>query len=131
MLEPAPMSSSPPVSSEFAPPEAKAPTVTRAPPAGRQFPCPQCGARLDFDPKAQALQCPYCGHTEAVTPAAGQPEEQDWEAYWKTQGGKEVTLPGRPCQVACAVCGAVVLLEDRVAAGPCPYCGTFLENKPE
>jgi hypothetical protein len=28
-------------------------------------------------------------------------------------------------------CAAVVLLEDRVAADRCPYCGTFLESKPE
>jgi hypothetical protein len=29
------------------------------------------------------------------------------------------------------VCGAIVLIEDRVQTDKCPYCGTFLENKPE
>jgi hypothetical protein len=29
------------------------------------------------------------------------------------------------------MCGAVVLLDDKVAADKCPYCGVFLENRPE
>src|SRR5207344_1224993 len=38
------------------------PTVEpKAPPAGRQFPCGNCGARLDFDPAARSLKCPFCG----------------------------------------------------------------------
>ena len=28
----------------------KPPTLTKAPELGRKFPCPACGAKLDFDP---------------------------------------------------------------------------------
>ena len=36
-------------------PEQKIPTISRKPPDGKKFPCPSCGARLDFDPKIRGL----------------------------------------------------------------------------
>src|SRR4051812_44957850 len=113
-------------------PQQKPPTVTKAPPAGRKFPCAACGARLDFDPSARALKCPYCGHVEQIQPSGGGVEERDFEAYLKHHAGVDVTaIPGRSEQVRCTGCGAVVLLEDKLATDRCPYCSTHLENKPE
>lgn len=113
-------------------PEQKPPTVTKAPPAGRKFPCAACGAKLDFDPSARALKCPYCGHVEQIVPAGGAVEERDFEAFQKHHAGVAVTaIPGRSEQVRCTGCGAVVLLEDKLATDRCPYCSTHLENKPE
>jgi DNA-directed RNA polymerase subunit RPC12/RpoP len=110
---------------------AKPPVVTKAPPADHKFPCGKCGARLDFDPSCRSLKCPYCGFTEVIAPSAKQVQERDWEAYWRSADGKETILPGRASQVKCTTCGAVVLLDDKVAADHCPYCGRFLENQPE
>jgi DNA-directed RNA polymerase subunit RPC12/RpoP len=103
--------------------------INKEPPTGRKFPCVKCGARLDFDPKARALQCPYCNHTEKIDPQQG-PVEHDLEEYLSRQTGAS-TVQGRPTEVKCQTCAAVVLLEDKVAADRCPYCATFLENKPE
>jgi DNA-directed RNA polymerase subunit RPC12/RpoP len=109
----------------------KPPTLTKAPPAGRKFPCKACGAKLDFDPASRSLKCPYCGYSEAIKPAEGPIEEHDLEAYLKHHAGTRVTLEGRSEQVRCPGCGAVVLLEDKVATDRCPYCATHLENNPE
>jgi DNA-directed RNA polymerase subunit RPC12/RpoP len=106
------------------------PVVTKAPPAGKQFPCKKCGARVDFDPAAHALKCPYCGYTEPIKPSDGQVVEHDLQEYLAHHTG-ESTVQGRGNQVTCQACGAVVLLEDKVVTDKCPYCATHLENKPE
>jgi DNA-directed RNA polymerase subunit RPC12/RpoP len=110
--------------------EHQQPVVSKAPPAGKQFPCKKCGARVDFDPGAQALKCPYCGYVEAIKPSDDKVVEHDLEAYLAHHAG-ESTVSGRGNQVTCQACGAVVLLEDKVVTDKCPYCATHLENKPE
>jgi predicted RNA-binding Zn-ribbon protein involved in translation (DUF1610 family) len=112
-------------------PEQKSPTVTKAPPKERKFPCGKCGARLDFDPSARSLKCPYCGHVEEIRPENDQVQERDYEVYLHKLVGKKVRLEGRSSQVRCTGCGAVVLLEDKVATEKCPFCATHLENEPE
>jgi DNA-directed RNA polymerase subunit RPC12/RpoP len=111
------------------PPEAREPLSPSGPPAGRKFPCAKCGAKLDFDPRSRALQCPYCGYTQAIEPSAARIEKHDLEA--QLQQGTAGVVPGRSSQVTCTACNAVVLLEDNVATDRCPYCGTHLENQPQ
>jgi DNA-directed RNA polymerase subunit RPC12/RpoP len=113
-------------------PQQKPPTMTKAPPAGRKFPCPACGAKLDFDPSSRALKCPYCGHVAQIQHDTGGVEEHDFEEFLKHHVGVNKTaIPGRSEQVRCTGCGAVVLLEDKLATDKCPYCSTHLENQPE
>jgi DNA-directed RNA polymerase subunit RPC12/RpoP len=115
-------------------PEEKPPTSSRLPPAGRLFPCEQCGGKVEFDPESRSLKCPYCGHTTKV-PAADSDEEvveRDFKAHLeKLESETGTTLAGRSSQVRCTGCGAQVLLEDKIVTEKCPYCGTHLENKPE
>ncbi len=113
------------------PRQQRPPTLTKAPPAERKFPCPQCGARLDFDPSVRSLKCPYCGHEEKIAPAESSVEERDFEEYLQRQASHQSTIEGRSSQVRCTGCGATVLLEDKVVTERCPYCGTHLENAPE
>jgi predicted RNA-binding Zn-ribbon protein involved in translation (DUF1610 family) len=97
---------------------------------GRKFPCPGCGAKLDFDPGQRALNCPYCGYAEQIDPSAEAVRERDWEEYWKNADSRGATIEGRSSEVQCKACAAVVLLEDKVVTDKCPYCGNDLENKP-
>jgi DNA-directed RNA polymerase subunit RPC12/RpoP len=110
------------------------PTGPKAPPAGKLFPCAQCGAKVEFDPRTRSLKCPYCGH-ETKVPAADADEavvERDFKEYLeKLEHGGGSTIAGRSSQVRCTGCGAMVLLEDKVVTEKCPYCGTHLENQPE
>ena len=113
-------------------PVRKAAVVTKAPPAGRKFPCPQCGARLDFDPSAAGLRCPYCGyHEEILRDEAAEVAERDYQDYLTREEGKGKAIEGRSTQTRCTGCGAVVLLEDKVATERCPFCATHLETRPE
>lgn len=110
----------------------KPPVVTKAPPSGRKFPCPSCGARLEFDPLAQGLKCPYCGYGQDVdTRSAPEVVERDFNAYLDRAEADGTVIEGRSSETTCGGCGAVVLLEDKVATERCPFCGTHLETKPE
>jgi hypothetical protein len=121
-----------PESIPVAPPVEKDPTLTKAPPAGRKFPCPSCGARLDFDPSVRGLKCPYCGFEEKIEKGAdAEVEEKDYLEYLSREEGKGKALPGRSTETRCPGCGAVVLLEDNVATDKCPFCATHLETQPE
>ena len=109
----------------------KAPTVSKAPPAGRKFPCPSCGAKLDFDPAVAGLKCPYCGYEQKIdTTDAAEVVERDYLEYLAKEESKGVAIPGRSTETKCTGCGAVVLLEDKVATEKCPFCGTHLESTP-
>ena len=99
-------------------------------PTGRKFPCPGCGAKLDFDPSQRALKCPYCGYAEKIDPSSQSVRERDWDEYWKNANKQGTTIAGRSSEVQCKACAAIVLLEDRVATDRCPYCGNDLDNKP-
>lgn len=121
----------------FPEPPRKETHVGKAPPAGRKFPCKQCGAKVEYDPEARGLKCPYCGFTEVIAPAdddakAEQIKEHDLEEFLAHQEERaNATIGGHSSQVRCGGCGAVILLEDKVATDKCPYCNTHLENKPE
>src|SRR5262249_29947160 len=100
-----------PESIPVAPPVENDPTLTKAPPAGRKFPCPACGARLDFDPSVRGLKCPYCGFEEKIEKGADAAvEEKDYLEYLSREEGKGKALPGRSTETRCLGCGAVVLL---------------------
>lgn len=115
-------------------PVQKEPTVTKAAPTGRKFPCEKCGARLDFDPLARGLSCPYCGHVVPIErDEDGEVLERCYFTYLDQLEERDSgsTIPGRENQVRCTGCGAMVLLEDRVVTEQCPFCHTHLENHPE
>lgn len=112
-------------------PQQKEPTVTNAPPEGKKFPCPQCGARLDYDPRVRGLACPYCGHKEKIRKdSSAAVLERDYLKYLDNQETDASPIPGRETQTRCTGCGAMVLLEENVATERCPFCATHLENKP-
>ena len=108
------------------------PVARPAPPAGRKFPCPSCGARLDFDPSARGLKCPYCSYEQKIEKGdKGDIAERDFTDYLDREEGHGRAIPGRSSEVRCTGCGAAVLLEDKVETDKCPFCATHLENKPE
>ncbi len=114
------------------PPVEKEPTVSNAPPKGKLFPCLNCGAKVEFDPRERALKCPYCSHTSNVEVGGAEVEERSFNEYVsKLVKGNVGGIAGRSTQTKCSGCGAMVLLEDKVVTDECPFCSTHLENKPE
>ena len=129
---PLPGDAPPPLPTATKPPVDKEPTVTNAPPKGKLFPCLNCGAKVEFDPRSRALKCPYCGHTSNVEEGGGEVEERNFNEYaGKLVKGNVGGIAGRSTQTKCTGCGATVLLEDKVVTDSCPFCSTHLENKPE
>jgi DNA-directed RNA polymerase subunit RPC12/RpoP len=122
----------PPIPTPDAPPVSKEPSLTKAPPKGKLFPCAKCGAKVEFDPRSRSLKCPYCGHETKVDYADAEVEERNFNEYaGKLVKGNVRGIAGRSTQTRCTGCGAMVLLEDKVVTDECPFCGTHLENKPE
>jgi DNA-directed RNA polymerase subunit RPC12/RpoP len=122
----------PPIPDPDAPPITREPSLTKAPPAGKLFPCAQCGAKVEFDPRSRSLKCPYCGHETKVDDSDGEVHERNFSKYaGQLVKGNIRGIAGRSTQVRCTGCGAMVLLEDRVVTDKCPFCSTHLENKPE
>ncbi len=116
----------------IAKPVTKPPTVSSAPPAGRKFPCPSCGARLDFDPSSRGMKCPYCGFEQTIErDDTAEVAERDYEEYLAKEEAQGRAIPGRSTETRCPGCGANVLLEDNIATDQCPFCATHLEGTPE
>ncbi|MFL5330942.1 MAG: hypothetical protein ACJ8C4_18770 [Gemmataceae bacterium] len=108
------------------------PGRAQKPPSQRKFPCPACGAKLDFDPCVQALHCPYCGHLEKIEAKSDATiEEHDFDTFLERVEKEKTTIAGRSSEIRCTGCGAIILLEDKVATDKCPFCTTHLENAPE
>ena len=78
---PLPGAAPPPLPTPGKPPVVLEPTVSKEPPKGKLFPCLNCGAKVEFDPRERALKCPYCGHTSKVEDAGGEVAERSFNEY--------------------------------------------------
>ena len=48
----------------------------------RKFPCPSCGADVEWNPGAAALRCPYCGAERVVPKSAKEIRERYVPRYY-------------------------------------------------
>lgn len=109
---------------------------TTAVPAGsgggsRTFPCPACGADLQFSIGVQDLECPYCGHVEHL--ARGENEalvERDLAAALRELGERRAAehppVVGSR-EIDCPSCGATVRFDGTLTSGECAWCGSPLQ----
>jgi len=90
----------------------------------RQFPCRQCGAKVDYAPDTEVLKCPYCGSETPIPQSEEQIQELDFREYLnQLANAQEVNEEHR---VKCDKCGAETTMPPEVAAGSCPFCGANL-----
>ena len=94
-------------------------------PDKKQFPCKQCGAKLDFAPGTAVLQCPYCSAETAIPQSEEQIRELDFRAYLAQVSEQQEEQAEQ--HVKCEACGAETTLPPETAAGMCPFCGANLE----
>ncbi|MDO5734412.1 MAG: hypothetical protein Q4P08_04705 [Eubacteriales bacterium] len=101
----------------------------------REYECPQCGGRVEFDPESQLLHCPYCDSSfdpesfaETLETAA-----EEKEARQKAGGGRlefsEREIDEWSAEESeglfnftCESCGGQILADESLAATNCPYC---------
>ncbi|RPI23985.1 MAG: hypothetical protein EHM61_18340 [Acidobacteria bacterium] len=90
----------------------------------KQFPCQQCGARLDFAPGTAALRCPYCSFENQIPQSQEEIRELDYLAQLAELAGTQETVEAERLQ--CGKCAAETTLPTGVVSGTCPFCGSNL-----
>lgn len=81
----------------------------------KDFKCPNCGGRLEFDSASQKLKCPYCDGTYDPD-TFGEGEEYTIEnTIWDEDDDLAV--------YTCKSCGGALITDRNTAATSCPYCG--------
>lgn len=79
----------------------------------KQYKCPNCEGRLEFDSKTQKLKCPYCDGTFDPDSFEDAKEFEVDKTNWDDSG--LVTY-------SCNSCGGVIMADETTAATSCPYC---------
>ncbi|MEM9301500.1 MAG: hypothetical protein AAGE01_05285 [Pseudomonadota bacterium] len=84
-------------------------------------PCEGCGARLEYAPGTEVLECPYCGNRQAIVRTGGEIREYRLDAALAehTRTRLDDLLPSGQA-VSCENCSAITVLEHQ--ADRCPYC---------
>ena len=91
-----------------------------------KFPCPSCGAEIDFDAERGALVCAYCGHTSPVPVTEEEIQEHDLEAALGEMlaAPRETGYGENKRSIKCESCGAVNTLDANVLSTECAFCGS-------
>jgi DNA-directed RNA polymerase subunit RPC12/RpoP len=90
-------------------------------PTSQQYPCSQCGAKLDFAPGTASLKCPYCGHENPIAESTAPVEELDYRSYLEQAASVKETHEAQ--RVKCEKCGAETTMPPDTTSGLCPFCG--------
>lgn len=93
--------------------------------AVRQFPCTQCGAKVEFAPGTDSLRCPYCGTLTRIPSSDIPIEERDFVTHAAADLGADAEME-EVASVRCASCAALVQPPRSAEAFPCPYCGSSI-----
>ena len=80
----------------------------------KDFKCPNCSGRLEFDAKSQKLKCPYCDGTF-------DPEIFDEGNNYTVSSDK--WEDDNVVVYTCHSCGGTIMADKDTAASSCPYCG--------
>ena len=97
------------------------PTVQQT---AKTFPCPSCGAKLEFAPGKSAMKCSYCGLESTLPTPLEEIKELDFYEFFAraTEQGESVEKQ----TVACTSCSAISTVEPNISMTRCPFCGSQL-----
>jgi ribosomal protein S27E len=96
----------------------------------KDFPCPGCGARLEFNPTRGQLECLYCGRETGIPLESTPVVAQLYEASPGQDPINQVALSTTVVEVECPGCKAQVTFEPPMVAGKCPFCSTSIVVEP-
>ena len=91
-----------------------------------KFPCPSCGAEMDFDAEQGILSCGYCGHTATVPITQKEIQEYDLESALREMldTPHETGYGDDKRSIKCESCGAVNTVDATVISTECAFCGS-------
>jgi ribosomal protein S27E len=82
---------------------------------------------MEFDPQSGGMKCRFCGHTEAVVPAAAGVSVHTLEEGLAQTGNVAEKPHGEGAlEVTCNGCGSVVAFQPPEVAGVCPFCASAI-----
>lgn len=91
------------------------------------YPCQGCGARTEFDPGANALQCPYCGYVQQIEFDGGEVREHDFEQLAAKPRRTLAQIPA--FRYLCQQCGAHTECDS--ISKRCQFCAAALVADPD
>lgn len=91
-----------------------------------KFPCPSCGAEMNFDAEHGTLACDYCGHTSKVPTSEKEIKEYDLQAALKEMLAtpQQMGYGDGKRSIKCESCGAVNTVDANVVSTECAFCGS-------
>lgn len=89
---------------------------------GTRFPCAKCGAKLEFKPGSESMECPFCGHENAIAGSTEIVEELDFDSAL-TDLESSADLADHEV-VKCDACAAEIDRPANVTSMSCPYCSS-------
>jgi len=91
-----------------------------------KFPCPQCGAEVDFDAESGALLCAYCGYKTTVPVTEQVILEYDLKSALRDMmsAPQEMGYGEGKRSLKCESCGAVNTVDASIISAECAFCGS-------
>lgn len=91
----------------------------------KKYHCPACGAEAQWNPKKQALVCPFCGtESPAKVDAEGAIVEHDLVAALRGIPDSSRGWHADKVSVKCQSCQAISVVDPQKQAQNCPFCGS-------
>ena len=94
----------------------------------RDFPCPNCGADLRFDPGASMMKCTHC-EAEIEVPHVDD-EAAQVEHYLRAQYSRQAEGDGLETvetpSLNCTTCGASIAFDADEHSRLCPFCDSAI-----
>ena len=91
----------------------------------KKYHCPACGAEAEWNPKKQAIVCPFCGvESPAKIDAAGDIVEHDLVAALRGIPDSARGWQADKISVKCQSCQAISVVDSSKQAERCQFCGS-------
>jgi DNA-directed RNA polymerase subunit RPC12/RpoP len=92
---------------------------------GKKYQCPACGAEAQWNPKKQALVCPFCGvESPAKIDTSGEVVEHDLVAALRGIPDSARGWQADKISVKCQSCQAISVVDSAKQAQRCQFCGS-------
>ncbi len=91
----------------------------------RDFPCPNCGADLRFDPGAEAMKCTHCKAEVEVPHVDDEAAQVENDLRAQLAAGDTLETVETP-SLNCSTCGASVEFNADEHARLCPFCDSAI-----
>lgn len=91
----------------------------------REFPCPNCGADLRFDPGASMMKCTHCQAEVEVPHVDDEEAQEEHDLRAQIANGIDLETVETP-SLNCTTCGASVEFDTNEHSRLCPFCDSAI-----